>query len=75
MVEKLPGAELDIAAQKSTLMGTYLEPELYVLAYRAAKAEGRTNSGWLRKLIVNELVKQGKLDGELLLRLAVAQTG
>jgi hypothetical protein len=39
MVEKLAGAELDVAAQKSTLMGTYLEPELYVLAYRAAKAE------------------------------------
>jgi hypothetical protein len=51
-------------------MGTYLEPELYVLAYRAAKAEARTNSAWLRKLIINELVRQGKLDGELILRLA-----
>jgi hypothetical protein len=70
MVEKLAGAELDVAAQKSTLMGTYLEPELYVLAYRAAKSEKRSNSAWVRKLIINELVRQGKLDGELILRLA-----
>jgi len=57
-------------ADKISHVKAYMEPDLYAIVERLSKKDRETLSGWLRKLIIKELMERGEIDQNLLLRLA-----
>lgn len=51
-------------------LASYIEPDLYALVQQEANAAGDTISNWLRRLILAELDKAGKISPELMRKLA-----
>lgn len=51
-------------------LASYIEPDLQLLVQREAEQSGDTISNWMRKLILEDLMKKGKITPELMLKLA-----
>lgn len=51
---------------------TYLEPPLAVLVDRASKMEGVTAAAWLRKAVIQQLMKNNMLTQDALLKMVGA---
>lgn len=57
---------------KVTPLTTYTEPEVYAAVLTTATENGISASAWVRRLVMTELVRLGKISPETLVRLASA---
>lgn len=59
-----------LANQRISKTGLYVEPLLMDIIKKRATAEGESVNGWIRKSLIAKLHNDGHLDQDALLRLA-----